>query len=156
MLVPVLAMLLGGMAAGCGSAVTRSLGPAALPAPAPHGQTADTGTAWPSYPWPDPLRSPTPHAWPAPLPPTAVPDRSTVPPDVVVPVPSPVGPTTPAGGAGGSAPFATRSSAHTTGPGQATDRLPDGYQRSLLYSGLLGLAIAAIGLTIVGRRRRLW
>lgn len=31
-----------------------------------------------------------------------------------------------------------------------------GYQRSLLYSGLLGLAIALAGLTMVGRRRQMW
>ncbi|WP_326561937.1 hypothetical protein [Micromonospora sp. NBC_01796] len=155
-LVPVLAMLLGGMAAGCGHAVYRSVGPAALPAPPPPWHTPDTGSAWPSYPLPDQVRPSAPDGWPAPLPPTSVPERSIVPPDMVPPIPSPIEPTASAGGSGGSAPYATRSGPHTTGPGQATDRLPDGYQRSLLYSGLLGLIIAAIGLTMVGRRRRLW
>ena len=52
--------------------------------------------------------------------------------------------------------MATQPGTTTTASAQDTDRRPDGYQRSLVYSGLLGLAIAVIGLTMVGRRRRLW
>ena len=36
------------------------------------------------------------------------------------------------------------------------DGSPPGYQRSLACSGLLGLAISAVGLAVVGTRRRLW
>ncbi|WP_329105673.1 hypothetical protein OG792_33280 [Micromonospora sp. NBC_01699] len=155
MLLPVLVVLLGGTAAGCGNDDSRSTGPAALTSPAPQERPADTNTVWPSYPLPDQLRSPTPDGWPTPLPPTRLPGGST-PPEVVAPIPPPVDPTPPAGGVGGSDSLATRSSAHATGPDRAMDQRPTGYQRSLVYSGLLGLLIAAIGLTMVGRRRRLW
>lgn len=35
-------------------------------------------------------------------------------------------------------------------------RHPEGYQRSLLFSGVLGLTIALVGVTMVSRRRRMW
>ena len=39
----------------------------------------------------------------------------------------------------------------------STDRLePDAYARSLVYSGVLGLAISLIGLSMMARRRRTW
>ncbi|GAA3752362.1 hypothetical protein GCM10022225_41010 [Plantactinospora mayteni] len=42
------------------------------------------------------------------------------------------------------------------GPPLSTDGPPPGYQRSLAYSGLLGLVISAVGLVMVGTRRRYW
>jgi hypothetical protein len=40
---------------------------------------------------------------------------------------------------------------------QPTDTAPaSGYQQTLIYSGLVGLTLAAIGLTMVGLRRRRW
>ena len=38
----------------------------------------------------------------------------------------------------------------------AADEEGDGFARSLTYSGLIGLAIALYGLSMVGRRRRTW
>ncbi|MEO3926345.1 hypothetical protein ABGB07_21125 [Micromonosporaceae bacterium B7E4] len=42
------------------------------------------------------------------------------------------------------------------GPPPSTDGPPPGYQRSLAYSGLFGLVISAVGLVMVGPRRRYW
>ncbi|WP_318398490.1 hypothetical protein [Plantactinospora sp. KLBMP9567] len=42
------------------------------------------------------------------------------------------------------------------GPPPSTDGPPPGYQRSLAYSGLFGLVISAVGLVMVGTRRRYW
>ncbi|WP_159104870.1 hypothetical protein [Plantactinospora sp. BB1] len=42
------------------------------------------------------------------------------------------------------------------GPAPRTDGPPPGYQRSLAYSGLFGLVISAVGLVMVGTRRRYW
>lgn len=41
-------------------------------------------------------------------------------------------------------------------PAPAAGRHRDDYQRSLLLSGTLGLAIAIIGVTMISRRRQLW
>lgn len=41
-------------------------------------------------------------------------------------------------------------------PAPATGSHSAGYQRSLLLSGTLGLAIAIVGLTMISRRRQLW
>jgi hypothetical protein len=60
------------------------------------------------------------------------------------------------GGSGGSGPSAASPTTPAVTVAGATGRHPDGYQRSLIYSGLLGLTIATIGLSMVGRRRRLW
>jgi hypothetical protein len=38
-----------------------------------------------------------------------------------------------------------------------TDTTPaSGYQKSLIYSGIIGIVLAAIGITMVGLRRRSW
>ncbi|GIG89166.1 hypothetical protein [Plantactinospora endophytica] len=41
-------------------------------------------------------------------------------------------------------------------PPPPTGGPPPGYQRSLAYSGLFGLVISAVGLAMVGSRRRYW
>ncbi|GAB3966642.1 hypothetical protein V1634_30345 [Plantactinospora veratri] len=45
---------------------------------------------------------------------------------------------------------------HRAGPAPRTGGPPPGYQRSLAYSGLFGLVISAVGLVMVGTRRRYW
>lgn len=45
---------------------------------------------------------------------------------------------------------------HQVAARQPVDGPPPGYRRSLVYSGLSGLAISVIGLAMVGRRRRFW
>jgi translation initiation factor IF-2 len=42
------------------------------------------------------------------------------------------------------------------GGGRANGRLGPFYGRSLIYSGVLGLLLAAVGVTLVGHRRRGW
>ncbi|MFC6019204.1 hypothetical protein ACFP2T_23715 [Plantactinospora solaniradicis] len=54
-------------------------------------------------------------------------------------------------GAGRVVPVDQRS-----GSPPAADGLSDGYRRSLVCSGLLGLVISAVGLAMVGYRRRAW
>ncbi|MBF9132147.1 hypothetical protein I0C86_24825 [Plantactinospora sp. S1510] len=56
-----------------------------------------------------------------------------------------------AGAAGRVVPVDQRS-----GSPPAAERLPEGYRRSLACSGLLGLVISAVGLAMVGYRRRCW
>jgi hypothetical protein len=56
-----------------------------------------------------------------------------------------------AGAAGRVVPLDQRS-----GSPPAADGLSAGYRRSLAWSGLLGLVISAVGLAMVGYRRRCW
>jgi hypothetical protein len=77
--------------------------------------------------------------------PTARPDAAEVPRGEAVP------PRQQAGALGRVVPVDQRS-----GSPPATAGLPDGYQRSLACSGLLGLVISAVGLAMVGYRRRCW
>ncbi|MGX7669072.1 hypothetical protein [Plantactinospora sp. DSM 117369] len=49
-----------------------------------------------------------------------------------------------------------RAEEQRAGPPPSTDGPPPGYQRSLAYSGLFGLVISAVGLVMVGARRRYW
>lgn len=41
-------------------------------------------------------------------------------------------------------------------PTPQADRPPEGYYRSLLFSGIFGLVIAFVGVTMVSYRRRMW
>jgi hypothetical protein len=54
-----------------------------------------------------------------------------------------------------SVPSATPATATRLSAGEPQGR-PEGYERSLVVSGLLGLGIAVFGLTMVTRRRRTW
>lgn len=153
-LASVLCALLGGAAGCAGHAGER----AAPTAPPPSVSVTGPDDTWPSYPVPDPLRSPAPDGWALPAPPTAGPTRAPAPHDLAPmdPVPPAGGPTSTMGGAGGVDGLVTPPSPGTAAPDRANGRRPEGYQRSLVYSGLLGLAIALIGIGMIGRRRQLW
>ncbi|MFY1688987.1 hypothetical protein [Plantactinospora sp. WMMB782] len=56
----------------------------------------------------------------------------------------------------GPAPEPAGTGERRAGPAPHTDGPPPGYRRSLAYSGLLGLVISAVGLVMVGTRRRYW
>lgn len=161
-LVVVLVALLGGGTAGCAANADRhadlSVLPTSVPAAPqlPPASEPARGTAWPSYPLSDQIPSPPPDGWSLPVPPSAeitgpAPDH-----DVQTWTPGPSasgGPTAAGGGAGGPV---TGPSGDSTAADRGGNRRPEGYQRSLVYSGLLGLTIAAIGIGMIGRRRQLW
>jgi hypothetical protein len=72
-------------------------------------------------------------------------------------LPAPPGqPTWPSVGSGRAYERPTTSRAAPAYVPSSAGVTPDGYHRSLVYSGLIGLAIATTGLAMVGRRRRLW
>ncbi|MFI6758262.1 hypothetical protein ACIBF5_03835 [Micromonospora sp. NPDC050417] len=146
--------LLAGGAAGCATEPHRHLDPAAAlgtPAPAPGG-------AWPSYPLPSQVPTPSANGWSLPALPTAGPSGSHPTRDVTAPWSTrPTSQaTTPLGGGSGAGGLVVGPRPDATTTGRASDRLPAGYQRSLVYSGLFGLVIAMVGITMIGRRRQLW
>jgi hypothetical protein len=157
-LVLVLSALVGGVAAGGTGIAHRATGPAAPTATSLANSTVTPSTPLPSDLLPDQIRSPSPDGRSTFEPPTPAQTGSPGPasPAPVEPIRPATEPAASPGGMGGSDPLATQPNAKTTAPTQATGRRPESYQRSLVYSGLLGLAIAAIGLSMVARRRRLW
>lgn len=62
----------------------------------------------------------------------------------------------PAASAAAAAPLGAGRTGTAYRPAPASHRHPDGFHRSLLVSGILGLAIAIIGGTMIGRRRQMW
>ncbi|WP_121157698.1 hypothetical protein [Micromonospora pisi] len=108
---------------------------------------------------PGQLPTPSADGWSLPAPPTVGPTTRSHPSQIAT-APWSARPTaeatTPLGGAGGAGGLVVGPRPDATTTGRAENQLPAGYQRSLVYSGLFGLVIAMVGITMIGRRRRLW
>lgn len=133
--------------------------PSGAPTGIPHGDMPGNGPPSGRLPDDDAPPADPPGADPAdaePLPgsggrPTGTPSRD----------PVAAGPGTPTLGLGDPVddPLPNPGATRPDKPSQALDRdarASEGYRRSLIYSGLLGLILAIIGLTIVVRHRRRW
>ncbi|MFK3982639.1 hypothetical protein ACI2K4_19960 [Micromonospora sp. NPDC050397] len=162
-LVVILAALLGGATAGCAAAEEQRGGPSVSPTSLPPAPRLARGTALPSYPLSDRIPPPSPGEWSLPLPPSAETSRPGTDQDALPWTPDPPaasgGASSTVGGSGGSG-GAGGAVTDSGGKRAVADRegaqRPEGYQLSLIYSGLLGMTISAIGIAMIGRRRQLW